>query len=1446
MSRTKELAAEHEALQKAGLVIRLKRKKMSVRLFNLFLFSSFLIFVMGQGVQANPMPEKDSTDLSQASSTASADAVMIQIATLVKRGLLNEAEAQLEQLYAENLDSPSIHLLRADVLTKLGRPAEARKALEIAYKFTPDNVEVLKRVAASRDAYAYQAAVVYEELAKKLENEHASPSDVHEALDRGMVVAIRDGESATALRLSEKLRAHGRPVILQSPPNQDSSSADMLEIPGGIKALARMAGMQDPKKADTFLTQYAERLVRLHDKADYSESLQTFRSLHEYFKIVIELQSLTASSNKGSEVFLDSHDKPAQERSERILFLLGWQIKRQGTRRVVEQDDRQILAYRKKVGEALGVSGDELKAALESGKPFTVNVHSDQVPVQISNNYWINGLLNGTRIRGGLAEAFLDTLPAAYLYVALSKLSKETQIQITQALNPKTLLKEHWRTLYLYGGALNIDNTQVETPGGGQAAEAWEHLVGADRRKISSFLNALLSKDAGRLMAFYYVMAGLPSVNQQFFTRSSRQLETFYRAFASPGKGLHSADTFLRRNTVFYDVAREMPLNDGGAVQFPGGSSVWKLRRSEAKKSETVPIPSEMRSPEEKNADSPVNVATLNKTEESKASPFPSADSLKKVDVQESSPSPSVDTLEKEDKKENIASASADSLEKEDEKESIPSPSVESLKKVSAPGSNSFPSVNRLKKFDDNERDPFPSINKLKKVEIQESISVKPVNSLKKTFVKESTSSPVVDSMKKVDVPVSNLFPAVDSLKKVDERESTPLPVTRIRKDGEGQQESETKILTEMFSTRDETGIQTPTRLEAFLSVIRLEKHWGHKLDESSVSLLLENYIDHREIFPYLASLPPLETHQLQGFFQAVRNLDSLKSSELALIVGDFQCFLKLLSLLYENGAVQESQASLLLENLCQRFATATTNTEFARASFLVLEGLKKILQSAPAAIENEKSPIPPSADGTRPGLNTPAEATKHAFDELLFEALAGVSNITRVQLDGAEIEIDLPGWKKGRMQEVMALQATPLTDPLLKIFQCLEALANESQDSTTLLQSVDNLVSNLRDVDPTIWESVPKNFQQNMIQTHREKVLLSLSALKVSIGRGVSPNEWANLAGKVMQELHPDLHISLLGWIYAYHFSPNDLLIKEDPLFIRRHRFLASASTGKSIWHDTDIDSLDPDAGSYLRGGVAQIAAPAGEIGLVSDQAGEGMGRNQRGARLAAAQLAALRAIPWRKWNGRQLHDFCSKVRLGKELLAEASLDPEILTRISDDLRVLVGPIRCRILLQGLPGSTSFDLAGLLSSEELFELADGYWRKKGPAGWRESPLADQLARERILQTSESITWIGGYYPQSYGCGHAHLFPLGPYEEYENVKNPELISERLSHVLLDLAEKIDRLGLPLELLPLLAEPAVRQLAITKGMSDWSDWQSALEGLRELRLEPLISHLQENP
>ncbi|MFN8006358.1 MAG: hypothetical protein U0V70_04920 [Terriglobia bacterium] len=1341
----------------------------------------------------------------ETNTTIPPDETLTKIISLVKSGQLEEAEDQIENLYAANLDSPSIHLLRADLLMKLGRPEEAHHALEVAYKFTPDNLEVLKRVAASRDAYGSQAAAVYEELAKKLESENAPASEVIAALNRGMVVAMRDGEKAEAQRMAEKLRAHGESTALPGSTNQNARTFGLTNIPGGIKALARMAGMADARNPDLFLTQYAERLVRLHDKGNYADSLEVYRSLHEYFKIVVELQSLTSNPANASGIRLETQGKSSQNGSERILFLLGWQVKKQQNRFTLEWDNRQVLAYRKQVSNALGINADELKSTLESGQVFKFNIPTDQVPILLGENYWTSNLINGSKSPGGFAEALLDTLQAAYLYVAFGNFNPETLLHVTEAFNPKALVKEHWRTFYLYGGALSIEKGRIEIPGGEPASGAWDRLVGTSHLKLNPFLNSLVSKDFGRLMAFYYILAGLPPANQQFFARNPKQLEAFYKAFCAPGKSLPGSDTFLRRNTVFFDVAREIPLNNEGMVLFPGGSGLWKDHRSGSKK-EALAAKGEPKAESTGGKGLPADVSRGGKLEDESADSFISVASLSLLGgIGNNFLAPA--KLPKDLASNGNLSSRSAGRQKPGERQPAYSSYTNRIKIPDADYANPFPSIQSLRKAQSGNQEAPPSSDDL----------------LKKLAAEVAASSPSDRSQTGIESNPSESGSSSGSQAMGDAKDGADL--------GEG----ELKILAELFSNRDEGGKPLPTRLEAFLNMIRLEKHWGQPLDEDSVSLLLDNFTDHKDLFPYLAVLPPLAFAQLQGFFSVAETLDSSKSSDLALIVGDFQCLLKLLSLLHENGALEKNQVTAILDTLCEQFSKATTNADFARSTYLVLESVKQNLQVSLTANNPGKA-----SKSSKAGL---AQAD---LDALLVQALAGVSNPMKVKFGSEELEIDLPSWKKDRMQEVLNLQAIPEMDQVLKLYQQLGKLGRTNQDWASTLGTMDGLISNLRDVDGTLWASVPKNLQHGMIQMNRERILRSLSLLKVSLAKGSSSSEQISNVGKVEEALHPALHLSLLGWIYAYHFAPNDLLIKEDPLFIRRHHFLTTSATARVLWRDTDLDSVDPDSGSYVRGGVAQIAAVAGEVGLTTDEPETAVGRDQPGARLAAAQLAALRAIPWKKWNSRQLQDYCLKVRLGRELLAESSLNPSILTEISDDLRVLVGPTRARLLLQTLPGSTTADSAYPLSSPELYALANAYWKRKGSKGWSKSPLVSQVKAEDSRQGPALPNWAGGYYPHASGCPHAHASSLGSYEEYQNLKDPGLISERLSHVLLDLAEKMDRSGLPLDLLPLVAEPAVRQLGMTKGMSDWSDWQSALVGFRDLRLEPLLSQLQAAP
>ena len=70
------------------------------------------------------------------------------------------------------------------------------------------------------------------------------------------------------------------------------------------------------------------------------------------------------------------------------------------------------------------------------------------------------------------------------------------------------------------------------------------------------------------------------------------------------------------------------------------------------------------------------------------------------------------------------------------------------------------------------------------------------------------------------------------------------------------------------------------------------------------------------------------------------------------------------------------------------------------------------------------------------------------------------------------------------------------------------------------------------------------------------------------------------------------------------------------------------------------------------------------------------------------------------------------------------------------------------------------------------------------------------------------------------------------------------MSERLGHFLLDLAEGMDRFGIPVEALAVIGEPAVRELGKQKAkMNDRDDWMAALEGVSRIHLPQLIAAMQ---
>jgi len=124
-------------------------------------------------------------------------------------------------------------------------------------------------------------------------------------------------------------------------------------------------------------------------------------------------------------------------------------------------------------------------------------------------------------------------------------------------------------------------------------------------------------------------------------------------------------------------------------------------------------------------------------------------------------------------------------------------------------------------------------------------------------------------------------------------------------------------------------------------------------------------------------------------------------------------------------------------------------------------------------------------------------------------------------------------------------------------------------------------------------------------------------------------------------------------------------------------------------------------------------------------------------------------------------------------------------------------------------------------------------------------PVLTSFRKEASITSSDQSHYFGGVHPTTYGCAEPHLMQLVPYEEYENLFSPQPLAERLSDILLYLAEAADRAGLPVEGLAVLAEPAVQQFSTRAKMNYLSDWKSAVNGMRSLDINSLMHLLDEN-
>jgi Ca-activated chloride channel family protein len=295
-------------------------------------------------------------------------------------------------------------------------------------------------------------------------------------------------------------------------------------LPGGARALGRLAGFNPPERLDDFFEAYTRGLIE-RSASHGGDSVTGFpETVRGYFAALAELPTLGEPRGSGTLITLNPADRA---RTERVLSLLGL---RMASSRVRFSEERTELV-RHPVARVLGLDAVALIDALEAGRPFQFEIPAAEAPL-LGGDAWLGLTAGGGEMPGGVAEAFARDSRLAKSYAGLSAAGSSAATALVTACGLPELVSHYADTLFRHGATLRMRDGTVALPGGQAAARAWTELAGNPPSEPGPFFRSLLEKDRGRLISFYAALARLEESRARLLTATPARLKALYAAYS--------------------------------------------------------------------------------------------------------------------------------------------------------------------------------------------------------------------------------------------------------------------------------------------------------------------------------------------------------------------------------------------------------------------------------------------------------------------------------------------------------------------------------------------------------------------------------------------------------------------------------------------------------------------------------------------------------------------------------------------------------------------------------------------------------------------------------------------------------------------------------------------------------------------------------------------------
>lgn len=613
--------------------------------------------------------------------------------------------------------------------------------------------------------------------------------------------------------------------------------------------------------------------------------------------------------------------------------------------------------------------------------------------------------------------------------------------------------------------------------------------------------------------------------------------------------------------------------------------------------------------------------------------------------------------------------------------------------------------------------------------------------------------------------------------------------------------EAEDEILLRLAKTRYSTSLDKNNESDNFIAVARIDAHRDDPLDDTSALLLAQHYASYRALYPYFASLTAVTAPQFERFFAFIEPLRNLPRLQANTVLGHVHSLLALLCLAQESGAISPPAAAQVFGSLSARFAKSAGDGAYAAAA---LESLRDLLDKV---------------------KSDPAAGPDHALERALLGDAAPVT----FELDGVRHTLDPAALRRAAYRKVLAAQKVTSLQTLLEFYNAIRELSAGKAPAAGLLDTLDRLQPGLLTVEVPKTLNLKKDSEEYRILNEfaPAKVTALMARLKQQSSRKkVNRDEVSKLCQELMAAIAPQVKLALMGPVYAYYLKPDDLLVSQDPLLLRKHQFFDMSPGDHVLFPPSALQPTSEGAGSYLLGGFADLPGAAGEVALSGRQSDPNV------EFVAGAQIGSLRSSDWSRLNEHDLIRFEVRLRVAREWIIHASTDDRLLAGLTQDIEGLLPPTRTGTLLDATASRDWDEAFKTLTLGDLFQLSSRYLDRYSKDLWQ-SPAIAALRKSGDAPGDERLRSLGSSAVRLLGCSHPHLAPAGPYEEYEKLMLPFKLAERTAEFKLYLADLAARLGLPPAALNAIGEPLAMAILSKTHMTDIRDWQSALSAFAAL-------------